>query len=461
MKPWTFSRKVSASIALTALAVTAVVSGFVYITFRHWTDSQETRLLDAKLRQFELRVGEVEFLPSLLQPGLGKGRGAAAFLKPDFSVFAPELDKGQVLQMLDARGRVLAEAGEGEPAPGSDVYSAEKELSLPVYGLVRLQLTDSGQSRSATAEKEVGRLLLLGLLLAAGMAVLAGGIVSRSALKPIRSMIGEVRSIGTNSLSRRLHVPAAQDELQQLGETFNGFLHKLEVSFDQQRRFIADASHELKTPLAIIEGHTHMIQRWGRQSPDVLDESLAFMMDETRRMKELISQLLLLAEAEAEALAPEGGDEEACNLKSVLNELLPQTVHVNPGVQLDYDGGPGEQALPIRMPGSACYQVLRNIVENALKYTPEGGAVTIRHFCSEDGKVILTVADTGIGISAEQLPHIFERFYRTEASRNRSQGGSGLGLAIAKAIMERYGGSIAIDSAPGQGTTVTLGFAGA
>lgn len=254
-------------------------------------------------------------------------------MKPDFSVFAPELDKGQVLQMLDARGRVLAEAGEGEPAPGSDVYSAEKELSLPVYGLVRLQLTDSGQSRSATAEKEVGRLLLLGLLLAAGMAVLAGGIVSRSALKPIRSMIGEVRSIGTNSLSRRLHVPAAQDELQQLGETFNGFLHKLEVSFDQQRRFIADASHELKTPLAIIEGHTHMIQRWGKQSPEVLDESLAFMMDETRRMKQLISQLLLLAEAEAEALAPEGG-EEACNLKSVLNELLPQTVHVNPGCGL-------------------------------------------------------------------------------------------------------------------------------
>jgi signal transduction histidine kinase len=177
-------------------------------------------------------------------------------------------------------------------------------------------------------------------------------------------------------------------------------------------------------------------------------------------MKELISQLLLLAEAEAEALAPEGGDEEACNLKSVLNELLPQTVHVNPGVQLDYDGGPGEQALPIRMPGSACYQVLRNIVENALKYTTEGGAVRIGHSRSDDGKVILTVADTGIGISAEQLPHIFERFYRTEASRNRSQGGSGLGLAIAKAIMERYGGSIAIDSTPGQGTTVTLTFIG-
>ncbi|MEK3900237.1 sensor histidine kinase [Paenibacillus sp. FSL R7-0179] len=460
MKPWTFSRKVSASIALTALAVAAVVSGFVYITFKHWTDSQETRVLDAKLKQFELRVGEVEFLPSLLQPGLGRGGGAAAFLKPDFSMFAPELEKGQVLQMLDARGRVLAEAREGEPEPGSDVYQAEKEISLPVYGLVRLQLTDSGQSRSATAQKEVGRLLLLGLLLAAGMAVIAGGLVSRSALKPIRSMIGEVRSIGTNSLSRRVQVPAAKDELQQLGETFNGFLHKLEVSFDQQRRFIADASHELKTPLAIIEGHTHMIQRWGKQSPEVLDESLAFMMDETRRMKALISQLLLLAEAEAEAFVPEDG-EGVCSLKTTLSELLPQTVHVNPGVELDYDSGSSGQEVLVRIPGSACYQVLRNIIENALKYTPEGGTVVIRHSRLEDGRVVLTAADTGIGICAEQLPHIFERFYRTEHSRSRSQGGSGLGLAIARAIMERYGGSIAIDSTPGQGTTVTLTFAGA
>ncbi|OKP82990.1 cell wall metabolism sensor histidine kinase WalK [Paenibacillus sp. P32E] len=103
--------------------------------------------------------------------------------------------------------------------------------------------------------------------------------------------------------------------------------------------------------------------------------------------------------------------------------------------------------------------MLRNIVENALKYTPEGGSVTIRHSFA-DGQVILTVADTGIGISSEQLPHIFDRFYRTEGSRSRTRGGSGLGLAIAKAIMERYGGSIAIASTPGQGTTVTLRFMG-
>ncbi|MHA6531708.1 sensor histidine kinase [Paenibacillus sp. BAC0078] len=456
MKAWTFSRKVSASIALAALLIAGFVSGFVYITFKHWTENQEAELLDAKLKQFELQIGEVEFLPSLLKPGLGRGSGAAAVLKPDLSSFASDLDEGQLLQILDSSGRVLAEAGTGGAEDAAASYKAERELSLLVYGTVRLRLTDSGHSRSATAEREVGRLLLLGLLLAAGMAVIAGGIVARSALKPIRSMIGEVRSIGTNSLSRRLHVPAAEDELHQLGETFNGLLHRLEGSFDQQRRFIADASHELKTPLAIIEGHTHMIQRWGKQSPEVLDESLAFMMDETRRMKELIAQLLLLAEAEAPLM---DGGEERCDLRETLRELLPQTVHVSPGVQLDYDGLPDGQALLICMPGGASYQVLRNIVENALKYTPEGGTVTVRHLAA-DGQVVLTVADTGIGISPEQLPHIFDRFYRADASRSRTQGGSGLGLAIAKAIMERHGGSITIDSTPGQGTTVTLRFIG-
>lgn len=454
MKTWTFSRKVSASIALASLMVAIVLSGFVYIMFSQWTEGQEVNLLEAKLRQFELQIGEVSFLPSLLKPGIGKGSGAAAVLKPDLSSFAADLDKGQRLQMLDSKERVLAEAGIG----GVDKavrYKAENDMDLPAYGSVKLRLTDSGYSRTATAVREVGRILLFGLLIAAGIAVVAGWLVARSALKPIRSMIGEVQSIGANNLSRRLQLPAARDELYELGATFNGLMHKLSVSFHQQRRFVADASHELKTPLAIIEGHTHMMQRWGKKSPDVLEESLAFMMDETRRMKELIAQLLLLAETE-EPLPDVAGD-GGCDLKATLNELLPQTVHVNPEVKLCYEEERSGEALLIRMPASASYQVLRNIVENALKYTPEGGTVSLEHFV-ENGQVIVSVSDTGMGISSQQLPHIFDRFYRTEGSRNRTQGGSGLGLAIAKAIMERYGGSIVIESTPGQGTKVTLRF---
>lgn len=457
MKAWTFSRKVSASIALASLVVAAVLGGFVYITFSQWTEKQETDLLAEKLKQFELQIGEVTFLPSLLKPGIGKGSGVAAVLKPDLSSFAGDLDQGQTLQILDTKGRVLAEEGAKADADNAVHYKAESELKLLAYGTVTLRLTDSGYSKAATASREVGRLLLLGLLLAAGVAALAGWLVARSALKPIRSMIGEVQSIGAENLSRRLPLPAAQDELHQLGATFNALLQKLSVSFDQQRRFVSDASHELKTPLAIIEGHTHMIQRWGKRSPDVLEESLTYMMNETGRMKELIAQLLLLAETE-EPLQEGAG--EACEVQEILHELLPQTVHVGPGVNLNVeeDLTGEEECLWILMPASACYQVLRNIVENALKYTPEGGTVYIRKGIEHD-RIIVSVTDTGIGISSEQLPHIFDRFYRAEGSRNRSGGGSGLGLSIAKAIMERYGGTIAIESLEGAGTKVTLRFA--
>ncbi|RED52954.1 sensor histidine kinase [Cohnella lupini] len=455
MGTWTFSRKVSASIAAATLIVAIVTSGFVYLTFKHWTERQEVALLDSKLKQFELKMSDVSFLPSLLHPGTGTGNDIRNIFKPDLSAFLSDLDAGQRLEMLDRNGQVLAEVGSEKSGRKKIEYRAEKDLDLPGYDSVKLLLTvDSEHSRSATAERLVGRLLLLGLLIAAGMAIVGGVIVARSTLKPIRRMIGEVRSIRANDLSQRLRLPAAKDELYELGETFNVFLNKLDVSFDQQRRFVADASHELKTPLAIIEGHTHMIQRWGKKSPEVLDESLAFMMNETRRMKELIAQLLLLAESE-EPLPIEAV--EVCDLKMTLSELLPQTVHVNPEVKLDYDTHPSGAAALIRMPANASYQVLRNIVENALKYTPKGGTVSIR-LQEKEGRITVSVTDTGMGISAEQLPHIFDRFYRTESSRNRTQGGSGLGLAITKTIMERYGGSIAIDSTQGQGTTVILQY---
>ncbi|OMF85706.1 HAMP domain-containing sensor histidine kinase [Paenibacillus sp. FSL R7-0273] len=465
MKGWTFSRKVSASIALASLVVAAVLGGFVYITFSQWTQKQEKELLTEKLKQFELQIKEVTFLPSLLRPGFGRGSGAAAVLKPDLSSFAADLDEGQTLQLLDAKGRVLAEEGASLGAEaGKDTampdgaeaaqFEAVSSLTLPAFGTVTLRLADSGYSAAAAASREVGRLLLLGLLLAAGAAALAGWLVARSALKPIRSMIGEVQSIGADNLSHRLALPAAQDELHQLGATFNALLQKLSVSFDQQRRFVADASHELKTPLAIIEGHTHMIQRWGKQSPEVLEESLGFMMDEAGRMRQLIAQLLLLAETEEPV---QEGTGEECEVQQVLHELLPQTVHVGPGVTLSAGEAGNTGPLMVRMPAGACYQVLRNIVENALKYTPEGGSVHIAYQADPD-RVIVSVTDTGIGISSEQLPHIFDRFYRAEGSRSRAKGGSGLGLAIAKAIMERYGGSIAIESIEGAGTKAVLSF---
>ncbi|SET97020.1 cell wall metabolism sensor histidine kinase WalK [Paenibacillus sp. NFR01] len=454
MKHWTFSRKVSLSIAAASLLVVLAVSGFVYTTFKHWNDRQVQALLDAKLDNFATKMSEVSFLPSLLKPGAGGGSGAAAIFKPDLSSFAGDLEAGQQLEVLDTKGRILAEVGAGHPADSHVAYMAERTFSPLVYGKLTLRLIDTGKAQNAAAEREIGRLLLLGLLLAVLAAGLAGWIVTRSALKPIRGMIREVRAIGADNLGERLHLPNAQDEIHQLGDTFNALLEKLELSFNQQRRFVADASHELKTPLAIIEGHTHMMQRWGKASPEVLEESLAYLMEETRRMKELTASLLLLAETE-EPLPEEAA--ETCLLTGVVRELLPQAGLLKPGVAMVVEEPHPEDLTSVRMPEAAAYQVLRNIVENAVKYTPEGGEVRIGYTVSA-GQVTVTVSDTGIGIGEDELPHVFDRFYRAEASRSRSKGGSGLGLSIVRTIMLRYGGSVGIESAPGRGTTVTLKF---
>ncbi|CAM2927878.1 ATP-binding protein [Paenibacillus sediminis] len=454
MNTWTFSRKVSLSIAAASLIVAIIANIFVYVTFRHWTAQQETAMLDLKLRQLEIQIGEVEFLPHLLNPGRGKGSGAAAVFAPDLSPLASELNPGQRLELLDGDDVVLDDLGSKKESDHM-LRKAERVIDLPAFGRVKLRLSESGLSQSAAALREVGRLLLLATSMTAVLAAFAGLVVARSTVAPIRGMIREVRSIGANNLSSRLRLPSAKDELYQLAETFNSFLHKLDTSFEKQRRFVADASHELKTPLAIIEGHASMVHRWGKSSAEVMDESLGFIMNETKRMKELVGQLLLLAEAE-DGIPEDAG--EISDLAATLKQLLPQTVHVNPEVKLSFVTGPVlEESIPIRMPAGSSYQVLRNIIENALKYTPAGGVVRILHDIQAD-EVVLTVEDTGIGIAKEQLPHVFDRFYRTEGSRTRSKGGSGLGLAITRTIMERYGGSIEIDSDLGIGTTVTLRF---
>ena len=160
---------------------------------------------------------------------------------------------------------------------------------MPGYGSVKLRLTENRGACAQRNGRTGGRIFSAARFGDCGRngCRCGGNSAARSTLKPIRRMI-PVRGIKANDLSQRLHLPVAPDDplLYQLGQTFNAFLHKLNLSFEQQRCFVADASHELKTPIAILEGHTHMIQRWGKKSPDVLDESLALMMNETGRMKE-------------------------------------------------------------------------------------------------------------------------------------------------------------------------------
>jgi len=287
-------------------------------------------------------------------------------------------------------------------------------------------------------------------------AILVGGWIAGRALEPVDRMITEVREITDGrSLHRRLAVPLARDELSRLAETLNQMMTRLERNFAALRRFTADASHELKTPLTVVRaGVERAITR-----PDVSPETLAPLeetLQEVNRMTELLDSLLTLARAD------EGRAElhrESVDLRDILaeagetGELLAE--HAGVGMEIKMPAEP----VVVSVDRSRMRQLALNLIENAVKYTPRGGQVSVE-LGGNDGRAVFTVADTGIGIAPGDLPHIFDRFWRADSARTRTseRPGTGLGLAICKWIAEAHGGTIDVQSRPGRGTTFTVGL---
>jgi heavy metal sensor kinase len=287
-------------------------------------------------------------------------------------------------------------------------------------------------------------------------AVLVGRWLAGRALEPVDRMITEVREISDGrTLHRRLAVPMVKDEMGRLAETLNEMMSRLERSFAALRRFTADASHELKTPLTVVRaGVERAITR-----PDVPQETLAALeetLQEVNRMTELLDSLLTLARAD------EGRAElhrDPVDLRAIVAEAgeTGELLAEHAGVAIDI-GTPPEPVV-LAVDRSRVRQLILNLIENAVKYTPRGGNVSVQLGVS-DGKVLLTVADSGIGIAPGDLPHIFDRFWRADSARTRTgaRPGAGLGLAISKWIAEAHGGTIEVQSRPGRGTTFTVTF---
>ena len=287
-------------------------------------------------------------------------------------------------------------------------------------------------------------------------AILVGRWVAARALEPVARMITEVREITDGrSLHRRLAVPMEQDELGTLAATLNQTWTRLERSFAALRRFTADASHELKTPLTVVRaGVERAITR-----PDLPPETLAGLeetLQEVNRMTELLDSLLTLARAD------EGRAElhrESVDLRDIIaeagetGELLAE--HAGVGMEIKLP----PEAVVVSVDRSRVRQLALNLIENAVKYTPRGGQVSVE-LGSNDGRAVFTVADTGIGIAPGDLPHVFDRFWRADSARTRTseRAGTGLGLAICKWIAEAHGGTIDVQSRPGRGTTFTVGL---
>jgi signal transduction histidine kinase len=292
---------------------------------------------------------------------------------------------------------------------------------------------------------------LLAFLLSVGGAYL----LTRAALSPVEAVVSAAGKMTEGDLSRRLPVANPKDEIGRLTTTINALLARLETAFarleetlSRQRRFAADASHELRTPLTSIAGYAQMLEKWGLRYPKTAREGVAAIRQESERMQKLAEALLALTRGDEGAPL----EIEDHDLAAVAEEAA-RTARTAAGEKLAVGYLPAERPVNAPFDRDHIRQAASILLDNAVRYTPEGGKVTVA-VREANGWADLEVSDTGVGIPEDQLPLIFERFYRADPSR--AAGGAGLGLSIAHQIAEAHGGMIEVESTPGEGSTFRL-----
>ena len=238
-------------------------------------------------------------------------------------------------------------------------------------------------------------------------------------------------------------------DLQGLEEAINAMLARMHAAYRQQAQFVSDASHELRTPIAVIQGYVKMLDRWGKDDEKVLEESIAAIKAETEHMKTLVEQLLFLARGDSgrQQLSPEPMD-----LSALMAEVLEEYRMIDEAHE--WRQGRLEPA-PVNADPALIKQAARILVDNAVRYTPEGGSIRLSAG-TEDGRAYFQVQDGGIGIAKEDVPRIFDRFFRADPARARASGGTGLGLSIARWIVERHDGHFEVISRPELGTRIRV-----
>lgn len=311
-----------------------------------------------------------------------------------------------------------------------------------------------GTSLAAETETLDGILLIFFISVPTALLLVGSGgwFLASRALKPVDLITRSARKITAENLSHRLEIVNPNDEIGRLAETFNQTLARLDHSFRRTRQFSSDVSHELRTPLTILRGETEVGLRWAKD-PEEFRELLRSNLDEIKRMSEIIEYLLELSRIEAGEVPL---NTQEIEMNELLQEMMPplQEIARGQGVHITCTS---QESVFIRADRLRLKQVFLNLLENAIKFTPAGGevAVTVE---TDMQNVRVAFRDSGPGIPAEDLPDIFERFYRVDKARNRAQGGLGLGLSVAKSLTEAMGGRIEASSELDKGSTFTVIF---
>ena len=359
---------------------------------------------------------------------------------------------------------------------GDSIYKTNENINIPSYlakeaGQIRrtaingkhvlymvVPVKENGQNYYVFLIKDktsdsfyielLGVVMALTTFLGIIIALILGKVITKRSLKPMTIMRETAERINGNNLKDRIVIKNPDDEIGKLAGTINNMMDRIEERFEMQNRFVGDASHELKTPIAVIKGYADMLDRWGKDDRAVLEESIEAIKKESEHMKNLIDRLLFLAKKDSELM--ETNDEEI-ELNLLLNEIIQDYSVISSNNTLKNIKGNSENII-INADRNMIKQLLRIFIDNSIKYTDkEFGFVKLSVNKVENYSEII-IEDNGIGIPKKDIDKVFERFYRVDKGRSRELGGSGLGLSIAAIIINHYKGKVELESIEGVGT---------
>ena len=437
---WSIGARLTLWYSLVLLTGLALFSAAIWLLVKHSLLATIDETLAEQARGVA-RVIQTEYNPS--KPD---------HLQEELSEYAEATPEGKLIEVLDPRSEVLIRGAIGHSAAANGQYrtlATEVMVEGQKYRIL-VAAPLGGTNLTLRRLREV-------LLWAAPLVLLIGSMggywMSRRALAPVDAITRAAQSIGIENLAQRLEVPATGDELQRLSETWNSMLERLEAAVKRLSQFTADASHELRTPITLIRTTAELTLRRER-SVQTYREALQHVVDESDRTTRLIEDLLLLARADAglPALAL-----DRVELTPLVRDVCEQGQILAQARQLEILTEAPEQPVYVDANDPELRRLLLLLVDNAVKYTPAGGRITVSVGMGSSGATI-TVRDTGVGIPAAALPHVFERFYRVDESRNREAGGAGLGLSIAQWIAERHHAHLEAESVMGRGSAFRVRF---
>ena len=339
-------------------------------------------------------------------------------------------------------------------------------MNIGIYTIYTRSLTDISNLRTLYIDTATWRTMLqeerteslnklrnysilgTGMVLVVG--IIGGYLLASRMLRPVDRVSSLASRISDTNLKERIRHSGPDDEIKRLADTFDGMLGRLEHSFELQKQFIQDASHELRTPLAIAQTNIEVLEMEESATKEDYQQLVELLKMSMERINDVSNSLLVLSEGTVlpNHMVP-------VDMKVLLNEVYEETEVKVRTAGLQYDWCPCYEALSVRGDAMRLKQAVINLLDNAVKYNTEGGVVKMKAWREYD-LAIIEVSDTGIGIAAVDLPHIFDRFFRVDKSRSRERGGSGLGLTIVKKIVEDHGGTVSVKSVDGHGSSFRI-----